>query len=274
MPGECGCGEQAPPAATITPALSAAIILAHSTDLEPAITRRGRGGSVRPSPSRALPAGEELAAGTVGGVDGVSFVDEIGFAFGWIAPEPRFMQRASHAVASEGRVWVIDPVADERTLARARELGEPAGVVQLLDRHGRDCRAVAEQLGVPHYEVPEQPPAEAPFEVLPLLRRPWWHEVALWYPEQRTLVCADAVGTAQYYRAPGERLGVSPLLRLTPPRRLLAVEPDHVLVGHGKGIHEGAAAALREAVTLARHRTASWAWAGLRAHNPFARRLR
>jgi hypothetical protein len=90
--------------------------------------------------------------------------------------------------------------------------------------------------------------ASSSSEVLPLLRRRWWHEVALWFTEQRTLVCADAVGTAQYYRAPGERLGVSPLLRLTPPRRLLAVEPDHVLVGHGEGIHD-AAAALREAVT-------------------------
>src|SRR5207244_1482518 len=80
--------------------------------------------------------------------------------------------------------------------ARVRELGDPAGVVQLLDRHGRDCRAVAEQLGVPHFEVPDETPAGAPFEVLPLLRRRWWHEVALWFPQERTLVCADAVGTA------------------------------------------------------------------------------
>ena len=196
---------------------------------------------------------------------GVRFVDEVGFAFGWIAPQPGFMQRASHAVASHGRVWVIDPVADESALARVCELGDPAGVVQLLDRHGRDCRAVAGQLGVPHYEVPEQPPAGARFEVLPLVLRRWWREVALWYPEHGTLVCADAVGTAQYYRAPGERLGVSPLLRMTPPRRLLAVEPDHVLVGHGEGIHEDAAAALREAVTLARRRTPSLAWSSLRA---------
>jgi hypothetical protein len=80
------------------------------------------------------------SAGTVGRVGGVRFVDEIGFAFGWIAPEPRFMQRASHAVAAHRCVWLIDPVADESALGRARELGEPAGVVQLLDRHGRDCR--------------------------------------------------------------------------------------------------------------------------------------
>ena len=74
--------------------------------------------------------------------------------------------------------------------------------------------------------------------------------------------------------APGERLGVSPLLRLTPPRRLLAVEPDHVLVGHGEGIHEEAAEALGEAVTLARRRTPSWVWASLRTRGPFARSAR
>jgi hypothetical protein len=207
-------------------------------------------------------------------VGGVRFVDEIGFAFGWIAPEPRFMQRSSHAVASHGRVWVIDPVADESALGRVRELGNPAGVLQLLDRHGRDCCAVAQQLGVAHYEVPEQAPPGAPFEVVPLLRRRWWHEVALWYSEQRTLVCADAVGTAQYYRAPGERLAASPLLRMTPPRRLLALDPEHVLVGHGEGIHADATAALRDAVGHARRRTPSWAWAGLRAHARLRRRAR
>jgi hypothetical protein len=96
---------------------------------------------------------EWLRLGTVAGVGGVRFVDEIGFAFGWIAPERGFMQRASHAVAAQGRVWVLDPLADLRALGRAPELCEPAGVVQLLDRHGRGCRAVAEQLGVPYYQL-------------------------------------------------------------------------------------------------------------------------
>ena len=61
---------------------------------------------------------------------------------------------------------------------------------------------------------------------------------------------------------------------MTPPRRLLAVEPDHVLVGHGEGIHEDAASALGEAVTLARRRTPSWAWAGLRTQRRVLRRAR
>ena len=64
-------------------------------------------------------------------------------------------------------------------------------------------------------------------------------------------------------------VAVSPLLRMTPPRRLLALEPEHVLVGHGEGIHADATVALRDAVRLARRRTPSWAWAGLRAHGRF-----
>lgn len=200
------------------------------------------------------------------------FLDEVGFAVSWISPKPGFMQRCSHAVVAGGRVWVIDPVLEDGVLERVQALGEPAGVLQLLDRHGRDCGRVAELLGVPHLEVPYVAPADAPFEVLPVLRRRRWHEVALWFPEHRALVCAEAVGTAQYYRAPSERLAVHPLLRLTPPRTLLQVEPEHVLVGHGAGLHEDAAVALRDAIAHARLRLVPWFWSGLRAHGPFGRK--
>lgn len=202
----------------------------------------------------------------------IRIVDELPFGFGWISPEPRFMQRCSHALVAGGRVWVIDPALEEGMLERVLAFGEPAAVVQLLDRHGRDCSRVAGELGVPHHAVPDAAPPGAPFEVIPVLSRRRWHEVALWFPEHRALVCADAVGTAQYYRAPSERLAVSPLLRLTPPRSLLRVEPEHVLVGHGEGVHEDATAALREAVGQARSRTLPWLWAGARAHGPGRRR--
>jgi hypothetical protein len=202
----------------------------------------------------------------------VSFVDELDFGFGWISPEPAFMQRCSHAFVAGGKVWLVDPVLGDGVLARIRGLGEPGGVLQLLDRHGRDCRSIAEELRVPHLEVPDVVPAAAPFEVLPVLRRKRWHEVALWVPEHDALVCAEAIGTAQYYRAPAERLAVHPLLRLTPPRSLLAVEPAHILVGHGAGVHEDAPAALRDAIEHARRRTPAWLWAGLRAHGPLRRR--
>jgi len=193
------------------------------------------------------------------------FVDDIGFAIGWIASKPKFMQRTSHAVATGGRVWVIDPVDDDEALQRVRALGDPTAVVQLLDRHGRDCSRVAQRLGVPHHVVPEVAPPGAPFEVVRVLGWKVWHEVALWFPEHRTLVCADVLGTVPYFRAPAERLGVSPLLRFVPPRVLLQYEPEHVLVGHGEGVHEDAAAAVRDAVLHARRRTPSWFVAAARS---------
>jgi hypothetical protein len=200
------------------------------------------------------------------------FVDELGFGFGWISPEPGFMQRCSHALVAGGKVWLFDPVLEDGVLERVRALGDPAGVVQLVDRHARDCKRIADELGVPHLAVPDVAPPGAPFEVLPVLRRRRWHEVALWIPEHRTLVCTEAVGTAQYYRAPSERLAVHPFLRLTPPRSLLAVEPKRILVGHGAGVPDDASTALHDAIAHARRRTLPWLWAGLRAHGPLRRR--
>jgi hypothetical protein len=118
-------------------------------------------------------------------------------------------------------------------------------VIQLLDRHGRDCAELARRLDVPHHVLAI---GEAPFEAVPLVTKKRWREIALWWPELRVLVCADALGTARYFRAPGERLAVHPFLRLAPPRRLRGLDPERVLVGHGRGA-DGAAfrGALRNA---------------------------
>jgi hypothetical protein len=190
----------------------------------------------------------------------ISFCDEIDFGFGWIASEPPLLRRASHALAHGGRVWLLDPVDGSGVEGRVRTLGEPAGVIQLLDRHARDGATLAARLGVPFHRVPDEVP-EAPFELFRVVNWPTWRERALWWPERGVLVCADALGTAPYFLAPGERLGVHPLLRLTPPRglrdtlSLRGLTPRHVLCGHGEGIHgDGAALALAEAVTTARRR--------------------
>ena len=108
-------------------------------------------------------------------------VDEIAHATGWIAEER--MARTSHALEVDGRVWLFDVVDWPELDDRVRELGEPAGVVQLLDRHNRDCAAVAQRLGVPHHVVPRELPG-TPFELRPVVRNRWWREVALWWPER------------------------------------------------------------------------------------------
>jgi hypothetical protein len=181
------------------------------------------------------------------------FCDEQDFGFGWLDDDDH-MQRTSHALAAADGVWLIDPLAWPEAEERARALGHPRGVLQLLDRHNRDCSAVAARLGVPHHVVPTGKIDGAPFEFLPVLRSRFWREVALWWPEERVLCCADALGTVAYFCAPGERLGVHPLLRLRPPRALRRVYPEHVLTGHGEGVHEDAAAALHEALRTSRRR--------------------
>ena len=163
-----------------------------------------------------------------------------------------FLGRCSHALVDNGRVWAIDAVAGVGVEERIRSAGEPAGVVQLLDRHNRDCGALAERLGVEHHAVPHSIP-DSPFEFLVVRDGRFWNEVALWWPERRVLACADALGTARYYRARGEQLAVHPLLRFLPPRRQLAgVCPQRILCGHGEGIHDGAETELREALRTAR----------------------
>jgi hypothetical protein len=181
----------------------------------------------------------------------VRFCDDFDGGFGWLVDER--MRRCSHALVADGRVWVIDPVDGEGVEERIRASGDPAGVIQLLDRHRRDCRALAGRLGVPHHEVPVELVPGAPFEFL-VVRKGWaWKEVALWWPERRVLVCADALGTAPYFVAPGERLGVHPLLRVVPPRKRLGhVDPDVVLSGHGEGVLSEAGPHLRGALAGAR----------------------
>jgi hypothetical protein len=182
-------------------------------------------------------------------------VDELPFGFGWRVRE-RFA-RTSHALAADGRVWLVDPVDVPRLDERVAALGAPAGVLQLLDRHNRDCAAIAARLGVPLHVVPSDLPG-TPFEAIRVVRLPRWHEIALWWPERRVLVCADVLGTVGFFTAGGGRAGVHPFLRLRPPRVLLSVEPEHLLVGHGRGVHEDATEAVHHAIRSARTGLPAW----------------
>jgi glyoxylase-like metal-dependent hydrolase (beta-lactamase superfamily II) len=183
----------------------------------------------------------------------VRFCDEFDHGFGWIVEgDPR--RRTAHALAAGGGVWLVDPVASGAAEARLESLGEPRGVVQLLDRHKRDCASMAQRLGVPHVTLPAGRVASSPFGAISVLQRRGWREVALWWEEERVLVVGDALGTLDYFRAPDDRIGVHPFLRLTPPRGLARFEPRRILCGHGEGIHEDAARALREALATSRRR--------------------
>jgi glyoxylase-like metal-dependent hydrolase (beta-lactamase superfamily II) len=97
------------------------------------------------------------------------------------------------------------------------------------------------------------------FRLLPVASNLLWKEVAFWEPQRRVLVVGDALGTADYFTAPGQPLGVHPLLRLRPPWALGRLAPRHLLCGHGPGIHgDEAALALEAALATARRRIPSW----------------
>lgn len=199
------------------------------------------------------------------------FEDERTAGVGWIAHPDETMERASHALAVDGDVWVIDPVDVEGLDELLGEIGSVAGVVVLLDRHKRDAAAVATRHGV-SVHLPEfmrdiaddfDAPVElvhgelgetdyVPFEVVDNIA---WSEAALYSEDDGVLVVPESVGTSEYFLAAGERLGVHPAVRLFPPKDLARLAPERVLVGHGSGVHDDATATLEDAISGSRTRT-------------------
>lgn len=199
---------------------------------------------------------------------------------GWIAHPGETMQRASHALVEDGEVWVIDPVdvpdLDELLAAE----GEVAGVVILLDRHRRDAAAIAERHDVSvHLPFPLDGIADeidAPVETFrhdlgdtsyaahPVVDRYVWHEAVLYSDETGVLVVPESLGTAPYFRVGEERVGVHPMLRAMPPKKLARLSPDHLLCGHGAGLHVDAASAVEYALDGARRRLPALYWQNLK----------
>ena len=176
--------------------------------------------------------------------------DEQPHSLSWVLDEP--MRRTSHALVADGRVWLVDPVDVDEAMGRVAQLGEPAGVLQLLDRHNRDNAAIAQRLGVPYLRLPHSVPG-SPFEVVQVIGVPKWREIALWWAAERTLVVAEVVGTGPFFTGGDPPAGIHLLLRLRPPGVLRRFEPEHLLVGHGAGVHGDAAApALEEAIARSR----------------------
>ena len=188
---------------------------------------------------------------------------------GWIAQPRETLQRASHALAADGEVWVVDPVDCPGLDDLLAEFGEVAGVVVDLDRHTRDADAIARRHDVAvHLPRPLAGVAadlDAPVEIvdgelggtgyrtITVVDNALWSEVALHDPESGTLLVPEAVGTAEHYLAPGEQLGVHPMLRPRPPRHALSgLDPERVLEGLGRGLAVHATRTLEDALRGAR----------------------
>ena len=179
------------------------------------------------------------------------FCDDLGpDGFGWMVEEAA--TRTSHALAADGKVWLVDALDWPDAVDRALELGEPAGVIQLLDRHNRDCASLAARLGVPHVVAPGQVPG-TPFAFVDVVQRKHWRESALWWAERARWWWRRCLGTNRFFTGGTAPIGVHVVMRLTPPKALAAFEPERVLVGHGEGIvGPDATDGLREALRTSR----------------------
>ncbi|MXV62031.1 hypothetical protein GS429_08150 [Natronorubrum sp. JWXQ-INN-674] len=198
-------------------------------------------------------------------------IDRFDGGVGWIAHPDERMQRASHALEIDGEVWVFDPVDAEGLDELLAEFGDVAGVAVLLDRHKRDAAAVANRHNVPVYlprifegvtEEIDAPVARFTDELSETGLQAWtvvdnrfWKEVALYNPADATLIVPESFGTAPYFLAGNERLGVHPMRRPVPPRAVFGdFAPERILVGHGPGVTTDAAAVLEETLAKSRRR--------------------
>jgi hypothetical protein len=178
-------------------------------------------------------------------------IDESEVGLTWVENDP--MARASHALVSGGKVWLVDPVDVPEAMALVAELGEPVAVLQLLDRHGRDSQKIADRLDIPLMLLPDEI-NDSPFRSIDVVNNRFWKEKALWWQAEQTLVVAEAIGTNKLFKPSDAGAGVHIMLRMTPPKQALGTYvPRHLLVGHGNSIHgPRATKALQEAIDRSR----------------------
>lgn len=195
----------------------------------------------------------------------------------WLAHPDEAMQRASHALATDDGVWLVDPIEAPGIHDAVEALGPVAGVVVLLDRHRRDAAAFAERAGVAVHlpdpvdrgvdglDAPTEPfageLADTGFRARTVIDNRVWREAALVGDDGATALVPEALGTARFFRAPGERVGVHPVLRPVPPRGPLGdLDPERLLVGHGPPVLDDAGTAVRDALAGARRRAPRAYW--------------
>lgn len=197
-------------------------------------------------------------------------LDEFEGGVTWIADPDETMQRASHALVVDGEVWLVDPIDVAGLDEFIADRGTVAGVVVLLDRHKRDAAKIARRhdvsVHIPAFMADVEDDLDAPvttfdrelgatgYTMHKLVDNFAWKEAALYNDETGVLVVPETVGTADYFLGRDERLGVHPMLRLLPSRKLMEFNPARILVGHGSGITEDATRALRDALAESRRK--------------------
>ena len=191
---------------------------------------------------------------------------------GWIADPTELMQRTSHAFfGADDRLWLVDPLDVPGLDDYLGSHGEVGGVIVAFDRHRRDAAKIAQRFDLPvtvppvlegfvgsiDAETRVRPgceTAQLQFHTLLDSRVPPWREAAVIGPDGTTIYIPEVLGRAGYYTAPGERVGVHPMLRVTPPRAAMqSLSFQTLWCGHGRGL-TGAQAEVDRALRDARSR--------------------
>ncbi|MDB2260202.1 hypothetical protein PM035_06760 [Halorubrum ezzemoulense] len=181
----------------------------------------------------------------------------------WVAHPEEDAMRGSHALTTEGGVWVVDPLDADGLDDRLSDLGEVAGVVVTHDRHTRDAEAIAARHGVavsvPEWMdltrekldgEPEPFDAELPgtnYEAHRLIDTDEWEEAVLVDESGGTLVVMETLGTLPGFCEGDNDVGVHPALDEA-PEGLADYRPERILVGHGESVSEGGATKLAAAL--------------------------
>jgi hypothetical protein len=205
--------------------------------------------------------------------DGLAVIDRFDGGVGWLAHPAERSRRASHLLAGDDGVWLVDPLDAPGLDELVAEHGDVAGVAVFSNYHARDAGTLARRHGVavavPRWLDRAADRIDAPVDrydpeggsPIPGVRveryapLPGWTEAIAHRESDGTLYVPDVLGTAPVYTVGSERLGVYLLHRLGPPRELLERRPvRRVLVGHGRGVDEAAAEALATAIDGARRR--------------------
>jgi len=182
--------------------------------------------------------------------------------FSWIAHPEEDGKRASHAIATDDGVWLIDPLDAPNVDERIEDLGEVVGVAVLTCWHARDAEAFARRYDVAVHvpawmdrieELVDAPIARyalAPpgFRGIPCRPFPLWQELFLYHESSATLIVPDSLGTTDAFLIGDERLAPELFRRLQPPQQLAGLEPERILVGHGEPITEDAHTALTDSL--------------------------
>jgi hypothetical protein len=185
-------------------------------------------------------------------------------AINWIAHPDEGGKRASHAIASESGVWIIDPIDGPGVDEWIEELGEVVGVTVLTCWHARDAEIFADRYDI-SVHIPQGMGRIADIVDAPIERYdsdqgfddfethwcnpfPMWEEIFLYHEGSGTLIAPDSLGTSGAHITGDERIGLELFRRLQPPTAVADFEPDRILVGHGEPITEDASEALREAL--------------------------